>query len=111
MNFVLRSDYVIITVLILMIGLLYCIGGTTGGENIFASAERYDTISNKWHNIAPMNKKRWGLAAVAFKGYIYAIGKSFVAVNGYNLRREIKFDFLHASIAMLCKRKRFVSMP
>lgn len=41
------------------------------------SAESYDTTTNSWHDMAPMNAKRWAPGAATLAHCVYAIG-------GYN---------------------------
>lgn len=39
---------------------------------VLSSAERYNPQKDTWRNITPMQKKRAGLALVAFDGYVCA---------------------------------------
>jgi len=65
-------------------GKIYAIGGFDNGGQSVNTVEVYDPISNSWTTssvtggtpgpVAPMPTARWGLAAAAVNGQIYAIG-------------------------------------
>ena len=52
---------------------LYVCGGRLGGEHL-SKAERFDTVENKWEEIASMQRKREGAFGVASKGNIFLAG-------------------------------------
>ena len=47
---------------------------SVGGKNL-NSAERYDPLTNEWHEIASMTTERPGHQAVVLNGSIYSLGK------------------------------------
>jgi len=53
---------------------LYCIGGITD-EGSTAACSYYDETNTEWKEISPMPTARCGMAAVAFRGRIYALGE------------------------------------
>jgi N-acetylneuraminic acid mutarotase len=56
-------------------GRIYAIGGIGDFEQVLASVEVYDPLSNTWSEVAPMVAPRTGLAAaVGTDGTIYAVG-------------------------------------
>lgn len=55
-------------------GFLYCIGGITD-EGSTAACSYYDETNTEWKEISPMPTARCGMAAVAFRGRIYALGE------------------------------------
>jgi len=52
---------------------LFAVGGWCSGDAI-ASVERYDPISNEWHMMAPMNKRRCGVGVAVLNDLLYAVG-------------------------------------
>ena len=52
---------------------LYVCGGMTENEGV-TKAERFDTVENKWEEIANMQQKRWGAFGVATEGKIFVAG-------------------------------------
>ena len=52
---------------------LYVCGGKLGGED-FSKAERFDTVENKWEEIANMQQKRGNAFGVATDGKIFVAG-------------------------------------
>ena len=52
---------------------LYVCGGKLEGEGV-TRAERFDTIENKWEEIANMRQKRWCAFGVATEGKIFLAG-------------------------------------
>lgn len=67
------------------------------------SAESYDTTTNSWHDMAPMNAKRWAPGAATLAHCVYAIG-------GYNgsayLSSAEKYCTAAGSWQMLAPMKR-----
>ena len=53
---------------------LYVCGGKLGGRKYFSKAERFDTVENKWEEIANMQQKRMGAFGVATEGKIFLAG-------------------------------------
>ena len=54
-------------------GKVYICGGFNGTECL-NSTETYDTESNQWTLVSPMNNSRSGLGVIAYKGDVYALG-------------------------------------
>ena len=52
---------------------LYVCGGKLGREH-FSKAERFDTVENKWEEIANMQQERWNAFGVATEGKIFVAG-------------------------------------
>jgi len=52
---------------------LYVCGGKLGRET-FSKAERFDTVENKWEEIASMQQERWNAFGVATEGKIFVAG-------------------------------------
>ena len=52
---------------------LYVCGGNVGGE-IFSKAERFDTVGNKWEEIANMQQQKWCAFGAASEGKIFLAG-------------------------------------
>ena len=59
---------------------LFAIGGHDEGSSI-SSVERLDDLNGQWREVQPMNTPRHLFAAVACRGFVYAIG-------GYSTKRE-----------------------
>ena len=56
---------------------IYCFGGEgdTSNENgIFAEVEAYDTVSDSWSVLSPMEVPRHGTGAVVLEGQIWIPG-------------------------------------
>ena len=54
---------------------LYVCGGRIGDE-VVTKAERFDTVENKWEEIANMQQERWCAFGVATEGKIFVAGGS-----------------------------------
>lgn len=54
--------------------MIYVIGGYDG-QNQLKTVERYNTESNTWEFVAPMEEPRSALSVTALDGKIYAMGK------------------------------------
>ena len=53
---------------------IYIIGGHHGPFNVYNSCRKFDLISKRWFEIAPMNEKRTFLASAVIDDTVYAIG-------------------------------------
>ena len=51
---------------------IYAIGGHS--EEADKRAEKYDTCKNKWEEVDPMNRERWGHSAWVEQNKIFVIG-------------------------------------
>jgi N-acetylneuraminic acid mutarotase len=49
-------------------------GGMDGQKRLSSVVERYDPAKNAWEAVAPMSMARYGLAAAAVDGKLYAMG-------------------------------------
>lgn len=53
---------------------LYALGGFSGMGSNENTVERYDLQSNRWETVTPMQTKRFGAGAAAYRGKLYVVG-------------------------------------
>lgn len=65
-------------------GCIFVFGGINYTDRILTKCERYDIVSNQWHNIAPMSKSRKNSSAVALNSeslYVFGGVSTFRALD------------------------------
>ena len=67
---------------------VYAVGGYDG-RNQLSSVERYDTETNTWEFVPPMNVPRSALSVAVINGKLYALGRSHGNVVS-DIYREIR---------------------
>ena len=55
-------------------GVLYVVGGTTGGGTTLRGLEAYDPATNTWTTKAPLPTARFGMASDVINGRFYVAG-------------------------------------
>lgn len=61
---------------------LYAIGGCDG-SSCLKSMEYFDPHTNKWSLCAPMSKRRGGVGAASYNGFLYVVGGHDVPASNH----------------------------
>ena len=71
---------------------MYVIGGTDSSKCVLSAVKRYDSETNLWQDISPLNNARSSICVVADENYIYAIGGYINSTPGKCLDIVERFD-------------------
>lgn len=88
---------------------IYAIGGRIYGpdnSSLLNKCEVYDYKTNKWTDIAPMNKNRCTCSVFIYRGYIYAVGGY---TGEYQRSRKVEINFRSSDTTSILIRGNFLT--